>query len=62
MAEGDPTRLKQCPGEHCGWVFFDMTKNKSRRWCEMSVCGNRAKAKAHYRRLKAEAVALAEAS
>jgi predicted RNA-binding Zn ribbon-like protein len=62
LREGDPTRLKQCPGEHCGWVFFDMTKNKSRRWCEMSVCGNRAKAKAHYRRLKAEAVALAEVS
>ena len=32
-------------GEHCGWLFFDTTKNKSRRWCEMEVCGNRAKQK-----------------
>jgi predicted RNA-binding Zn ribbon-like protein len=60
LREGDPTRLKQCPGEHCGWVFFDMTKNRSRRWCEMSVCGNRAKAKAHYRRLKFQVEAVAE--
>jgi predicted RNA-binding Zn ribbon-like protein len=47
MREGDPTRVKQCSGEHCGWVFFDLSKNKRRRWCEMSVCGNRAKAKRH---------------
>ena len=45
LREGDLTRIKQCAGEHCGWLFFDLTKNKSRRWCEMSVCGNRAKAK-----------------
>ncbi|MBV9569468.1 MAG: ABATE domain-containing protein [Hyphomicrobiales bacterium] len=58
LRETDARCLKQCSGEHCGWVFFDMTKNRSRRWCEMSVCGNRAKASAHYRRskLKAEAV------
>jgi predicted RNA-binding Zn ribbon-like protein len=62
LRESDPARLKQCPGEHCGWVFFDMTKNRSRRWCDMSVCGNRAKAKAHYRRLKREAEAVVETS
>jgi predicted RNA-binding Zn ribbon-like protein len=50
LRDSDPKRIKQCPGEHCGWVFFDMTKNGSRRWCEMKVCGNRAKAKTHYRR------------
>jgi predicted RNA-binding Zn ribbon-like protein len=50
LRESDPKRIKQCPGEHCGWVFFDMTKNASRRWCEMKVCGNRTKAKTHYRR------------
>jgi predicted RNA-binding Zn ribbon-like protein len=50
LRESDPKRIKQCPGEHCGWVFFDMTKNGSRRWCEMKVCGNRAKAKTHYLR------------
>ncbi len=45
LREGDLKRVRQCRGEHCGWVFFDMTKNGSRRWCEMSVCGNRAKQK-----------------
>jgi predicted RNA-binding Zn ribbon-like protein len=59
LRDSDPARLKQCPGEHCGWVFFDMTKNRSRRWCEMSVCGNRAKAKSHYRRFKFKAEAVA---
>jgi predicted RNA-binding Zn ribbon-like protein len=39
----DLGRVKQCGGQHCGWLFFDQTKNKRRRWCEMSVCGNRAK-------------------
>jgi predicted RNA-binding Zn ribbon-like protein len=58
LRESDPKRIKQCPGEHCGWVFFDMTKNGSRRWCEMKVCGNRAKAKAHYRRQKYRAEAV----
>ena len=55
LRDSDPKRIKQCPGEHCGWVFFDMTKNGSRRWCEMKVCGNRAKAKTHYRRHKVPA-------
>ena len=38
-----PARLKQCQGRHCGWLFLDGTKNRSRLWCEMGVCGNRAK-------------------
>jgi predicted RNA-binding Zn ribbon-like protein len=41
------SRLKQCPGRHCGWVFLDRTKNRRRRWCEMQVCGSRAKARAY---------------
>jgi predicted RNA-binding Zn ribbon-like protein len=43
LLQADLSRIKQCPGEKCGWLFFDATKNKSRRWCEMEVCGNRAK-------------------
>jgi predicted RNA-binding Zn ribbon-like protein len=62
LRESDPKRIKQCPGEHCGWVFFDMTKNGSRRWCEMKVCGNRAKAKAHYQRHKLTAEPVGEAA
>ncbi len=44
------TRLKQCPGEHCGWLFLDTTKRGNRRWCSMSECGQDAKDEA--RRLK----------
>jgi len=62
LREGDPKRLRQCPGEHCGWVFFDMTRNGSRRWCEMKVCGNRAKAKAHYRRHRSRTEDVGEAA
>jgi predicted RNA-binding Zn ribbon-like protein len=43
LSQADLSRVKQCPGEACGWLFFDRTKNRSRRWCEMEVCGNRAK-------------------
>jgi predicted RNA-binding Zn ribbon-like protein len=42
--------VRECGGDHCGWLFLDETKNRSRRWCEMSVCGNRAKARRHYDR------------
>jgi predicted RNA-binding Zn ribbon-like protein len=45
LTGADLTRIKRCPGDHCGWLFFDATKNKGRRWCEMEVCGNRAKQK-----------------
>jgi predicted RNA-binding Zn ribbon-like protein len=39
----DPRRLKQCAGDHCGWLFLDETRSRTRRWCEMRVCGSRAK-------------------
>lgn len=45
LCQADLTRIKQCQGEKCGWLFLDTTKNKSRRWCEMEICGNRAKQK-----------------
>jgi predicted RNA-binding Zn ribbon-like protein len=50
MLEGSWWRLKICPGEHCGWAFYDHSRNQSGRWCSMNVCGGRAKARAHYRR------------
>jgi predicted RNA-binding Zn ribbon-like protein len=53
LAQSDVSRIKQCGGDHCGWLFFDTTKNKQRRWCEMEVCGNRAKQKAHRARIQA---------
>lgn len=44
-------KVKVCPA--CRWLFLDVSKNKSRRWCDMKVCGNRAKARAHYQLSKA---------
>jgi predicted RNA-binding Zn ribbon-like protein len=40
---GDLTRLRACPGEECGWMFEDTTRNRSRQWCDMGDCGNVAK-------------------
>jgi predicted RNA-binding Zn ribbon-like protein len=44
------TGLKQCPGDRCGWVFVDESRNQSRRWCSSTMCGNRARVRAHYER------------
>ena len=46
LMDMDLSRTKRCEGTACGWLFFDATKNKSRRWCEMRVCGNRFKVRA----------------
>jgi len=46
-------RVKECPGlDDCGWLFFDTSKNGSRRWCSMEGCGNRAKGRRHYQRTR----------
>ncbi len=54
LVDADFSRIKQCRGNHCGWLFYDSTKNKSRQWCDMSVCGNRAKASALRARIRHE--------
>ena len=38
-------RLRICANPSCGWVFFDRSRNRSKVWCEMAECGNRAKAR-----------------
>ncbi len=40
----DRDRVRECQGPGCAWLFIDTSKNHSRRWCDMAVCGNRAKA------------------
>lgn len=50
MLDGRWARLKLCPGPHCDWAFYDHSRNQSGRWCSMSVCGGRVKARAHYHR------------
>jgi predicted RNA-binding Zn ribbon-like protein len=47
-------RLKICP--NCSWLFLDRSRNSSRLWCDMTVCGNRAKARHHYRRQRVQRI------
>ena len=51
-------RVKICP--NCNWLFVDRSRNRSRIWCDMQVCGNRAKAGKHYRRRKSNGSLQAE--
>ena len=44
--------VRECAAPNCGWLFLDTTRNHSRRWCDMLVCGNRAKARRLYERKK----------
>ena len=50
--DGSIGRVRECASDTCGWLFVDTSKNGSRRWCDMADCGNRAKARRHYRRQK----------
>jgi predicted RNA-binding Zn ribbon-like protein len=43
-------RVRACDNPECRWLFLDTSKNHTRRWCDMKVCGNRMKA----RRFKAQ--------
>jgi predicted RNA-binding Zn ribbon-like protein len=45
-------RLKKCADPICGWLFLDISRNRSRRWCDMRDCGNRAKASRFYKKKK----------
>ena len=47
QAEGTWPRLKACHADSCRWAFYDHSRNRSRAWCDMAVCGNRAKARAY---------------
>lgn len=53
----DLARVRRCEAANCGWLFHDGSKNRTRRWCTMKDCGNRAKARRNYlrRRLAAGA-------
>ena len=52
LCYADLTLVKKCENAACVLFFYDTTKNHSRRWCSMSVCGNRMKVAAHYQRLR----------
>ena len=48
LASDRVTRLRLCAGSKCGWLFLDESRGKPRRWCSMSDCGNRSKARRAY--------------
>ena len=53
LATGARERVKACAGETCRWLFLDESPTGRRRWCSMSLCGNRAKARRHYQAARA---------
>jgi len=40
LANGDPARIKICANPDCGWVIYDESHNRTRRWCDVKECGN----------------------
>jgi predicted RNA-binding Zn ribbon-like protein len=55
LTTADLSRLKTCPGRNCGWLFLDTSRNGRRRWCEMEVCGSRAKMRRYHQRRRGSA-------
>jgi predicted RNA-binding Zn ribbon-like protein len=48
--DGSWQRLKVCPADDCLWAFYDASRNRSAVWCDMRVCGNRAKVRGYRER------------
>jgi predicted RNA-binding Zn ribbon-like protein len=57
VSQGHPERLRVCANDECRWVFNDTSRTGTRRWCDMSTCGNRAKVARHRARKREEAAA-----
>jgi predicted RNA-binding Zn ribbon-like protein len=57
LVSDELARLRECAGGKCDWLFLDASRNQSRRWCDMAVCGNRAKAQRNYVRRRGGAKA-----
>ncbi len=55
MQQGTWQRFKACASDTCRWAFYDHSRNRSRTWCSMEVCGNRHKVRAHRQRTTAQA-------
>jgi predicted RNA-binding Zn ribbon-like protein len=50
LDDGTWQRLKVCPADTCLWAFYDASRNRSAVWCDMRVCGNRAKVRGYRER------------
>ena len=53
LVSGQAARVRACADRRCAWLFLDTARGRHRRWCSMEGCGNRAKARRHYRRHRA---------
>jgi predicted RNA-binding Zn ribbon-like protein len=52
LVSDDAKQVKGCGDPTCRWLFLDLSKNHTRRWCDMKTCGNRMKARRHQARLQ----------
>jgi len=52
LTSEETSSIRECASETCSWLFVDRSRTRRRRWCDMSTCGNRAKARRHYQRRK----------
>jgi predicted RNA-binding Zn ribbon-like protein len=55
LTSEDLKRVRRCDVSTCRWFFVDRSKNHSRRWCAMKICGNRVKARKFYKRSREQA-------
>jgi len=55
MTSVDLHNIRECSEKTCRWLFLDRSRNHSRRWCDMQLCGNRSKAKRFYARTRHDA-------
>ena len=53
LTHAEHRRVRRCANDACLWLFVDESKARTRRWCDMSSCGNRAKSRRHYLKTKA---------
>jgi predicted RNA-binding Zn ribbon-like protein len=54
LTSEDLGRVRRCGREGCDWLFVDSSKNRSRRWCSMEMCGSRVKSRRYYYRKREE--------
>jgi predicted RNA-binding Zn ribbon-like protein len=52
LIKGAHGNVRRCANSECVWLFIDASKSATRRWCDMASCGNRAKARRHYQKVR----------
>jgi predicted RNA-binding Zn ribbon-like protein len=55
LTSPDLTRVRECEGRGCGWLFLDESRSRTRRWCSAGGCGNRERVRRYYKRARTRA-------